>query len=510
MLDRRRNTIKNSNTIEKQETAQVALSGYTDIPGAYREEVAGLLVATCPHCGREFGPFDATDVEQVDTLRTEVAVHLEEHGEKVVVGNDGTIDVSEAVEEEAIATNVRPCVCGFIGKNGKEAGAHKRSCKTWKAYKAPKPIEAPTPVEPEPEPVAVPAPPEVAPVPQGREALWQVLNSIFTLRDTASSAASRDAQHYKSIEEERALLQQYKEVLPELKELSSLGYISKQQYSLIVRAYNELRKELTLETIQNPSYIRGKVALDKIEEKRLKRVQNSSAIARSHNSEYQDAVNADATAWKEQELVRYNRFLRGSLRVLNSTEDAVTIISDANRTVSSHVGKLVRAKAFELSQEFGICKDAATTLLKGLGFKSAKTFTKRAVRQDVDTDGEIITSKYTYEATESLPLESWANEIAKVVQYCRRQYRKAEMSTDEVMETQAFAKQFGFNLEKAGPEEPAKVRWTKSKDTNPDGSKISETTMEAALRKGMEKAEKAAEEALRHDADGDPNMESPA
>jgi hypothetical protein len=482
--------------------------------------VAGLLLASCPHCEAEFGPYDATKEEDVDALRTEVALHAEEHGKSVVINTDGTLSEAPApaVEEAVPASKVKPCICGFVGKDGKEAGTHKRSCKVWKANKAPMPVEV-APVAPAPVAPVVPAP-APAPVVVVEPALatvisqksWEeridaalnaVLAKIGNSVDQAAKITNDAASLYNKVEYATLKLQKIDEALASLKEYAALD-IMVEEYKDTLRSKMELEALLKYAKLDD-QYDLGARAVNLVITKTKKKHDQGVKDASDHNSTYQNKVDAQALVWEREQSERYEKVLKGSLRILNSKKEAVTLVSDVNRTVSSRVSELSKAKAYNMSLEYGLCYDEAEEALKGLGFKAEKVFPLVATRKDVDEEGNLVESKYTFKGIGRLPVTQWATEMAKAIQYCRRRFRDTgkKMSPDEAMAEQDFAKLFGWNIQPDSNAEPLKVKWVNPNNLNEDGSDPTETTMQRAYRLAEEKRAQELEQAARTDPDGD-------
>jgi hypothetical protein len=382
-------------------------------------------------------------------------------------------------------SNVKPCVCGYVGTDSKDAGAHKRQCVVWKAEMGKAPVGESKKSDEE-----------------LLELFTQAINSLAGL----SNEAGKDVQVYENLEAKRAQISKWEEVKPTILPFVKLGYGTK-EFEICEQVFRELKVRLELQAVTNDAYKRGQKAHDLLLETRIANRKVMVQECSDHNAEFEAEVADKANAWIDIQAGRFEALLHGRQRV-QGVSDVLTFVHNVNWRVSSEVSKLAKAKEYSLADERSICEKHARLALEAVGFPASKIITHDGVRKDVNDDGEIIEAKHRFEQTAVLPIQSWAHKITDILLFVRKVYRQTsgKVDTNTAMQTEEFAAKFGFNLEEQDDELEI-AHWRVNGQTKADKPKYDkgETAMGAALKD----AGVSLDDMLRNSSRGGPNQVQP-
>jgi hypothetical protein len=393
----------------------------------------------------------------------------------------------DAPVQKAVKSSAKPCVCGYVGTDGKDAGAHKRTCVIWKAEMG----KAPT-----------------GEIKRTDEELFEIFTQAINALSGLKSEAGKDVEVYESLEAKRARLQRWEEVKPSILPYVKLGYGEK-EFEICEQVFKELKVRLEVQTATSEAYQRGQKAHNLLLETRIKDREASVRACSDANAEYQEEAHKKANNWIDEQSSRFERLFKGNLRVQGATS-SLSFLTQVNWEVSKKVGELAKAKSYNLRQdEETICFQKAVDGLEAAGFPQSKVIEYRGTRKDVNDDGIVVETKNAvFEATAVLPIVSWAQKITQVLMYVRKVYRQSDhkVGTDAAMMTDEFKQLFGWTLQ---PQDPGsdvqgwRLSTGKAAKATPKYDE-GDTAMSKAIKDAG-----GAEVILRSKANGEPNQRQP-
>jgi hypothetical protein len=387
-------------------------------------------------------------------------------------------------------SNAKPCVCGYVGIDGKDAGAHKRSCVIWKTENGKAPEKSSG---------------------MSDEMLFDVLEQAIKALSGITAERDSDVKVYEDFEAQKAKLQRWEEVKPTLLPLVALGYGAK-EYEIADNAFKELKVRLETKIAFSDSYKRGEKAQQLVLQERISGRSELVKACSDHNAALQSKADAKAKVWEETQKVRFDQLLKGQMRVQGVT-DVLSFVDNTCWRLNKEISDLSGAKLYTpWRDEEDLCEKHSRLSLEAVGLFSEKASQFNGTRKDVNDDGKVVETKHTFESVGTLPIDGWAASLTKILLYVRRAYKASnkKMKSNEAMQTPEFEAAFGWKLQEQDPSlEVARWRIAGSRKVSdkPKQTKAEEnqTALEAAMKaKGITPG--TVDEMLANAANGETNQ----
>jgi hypothetical protein len=209
----------------------------------------------------------------------------------------------DAPVQKAVKSSVKPCVCGYIGVDGKDAGAHKRQCVSWKMQNGK--LDAPKLDDGASWEQRIDA------------ALDAVLAKLGSSVDKATEIASDAASLYNKVEYATLKIQKINESLKKLEGYASLG-IMVNEYKSTLREKQNLEAILEYAKLDD-RYELGQKAVDVVRAEALEERKVAVKDCSDHNAFYQEEALKKANNWIDEQSSRFERLFKGNLRVQGAT-----------------------------------------------------------------------------------------------------------------------------------------------------------------------------------------------